>query len=290
MAGFEWTDNKIRQLKTYYSTTSNTKLAEFLGCPITRIAPKAKELGLKKTSDPWTAEQDDYLRKHYATKDWEEMMEELDRNDVQITSRANRIGLKRVNKRPPKPPKEKINIDTEYVSEHYNGYNLHPLAEKFDVTPEQMYAFIKKHKINRKVTITKEIREKRKEIAEELNAGKTKTCPRCGTLSLNPIKDYTVDYGTYDALNRMCTSCRTEYENMVKALKPINRQIRKEKKWLKSIQEQEYKCKTCNGIFKGGDMSVHRARLYVTPNCKSCYNKHQKEKKIERMLKKAKGE
>jgi len=281
---FDWTDTKIRQLRTYFSITPNKELAELLKCSVDVVGKKARELGLKKRVVSWSQEQDEYLKKHYAKGDWGEMESELGKSKAQIQFRASKLNLKR------ERIKVNANIDKDYVSYHYNGYNLHDLAKKFNVPPERMYAFIKQHRINGKVKITKEIKARRMEFAKEINRGKNKSCPRCGLLSENPIKDFSIDYGTYDALNRMCRTCRKEYEYMVRAMMASNRQIKKENKWFKSIQEQEYLCKICKETFKGGDMSISKTKFYVSNYCKKCYNKHHKKVAIERLIKKAKGE
>ncbi|MGF9893521.1 hypothetical protein ABEX78_33410 [Priestia megaterium] len=281
---FVWTDSKLRKLHTYFSVTPTKELAKLLKCSSDTVNKKARELGLKKINTSWSEEQDEYLKTHYAIKEWGEMESELGKRKGKIITRAQKLGLKRNRIKPYSV------IDKEYVSIHYNGYNLHKLAKKFKVPPERMYAFIKQYKINKKVKITKEISERRRAFARRINRGKTKECPRCGLLSERPTKDFSLDYGTYDALNRMCITCRTEYEYMVRALKESNEQVREENKWLKSIQNQKFQCSVCQETFKGADMNIAKTQFYVSKYCKKCYNKHKKKQVIERIIKKAKGE
>lgn len=282
MTEFEWDKSKIKFLKTYYPVNSNAKVAEFLKCTIYDVQKKATELNLEKiVRARWTADQDEYLRKHYATADWDEMIETLVRNKNSISARARALGLKRT----------AVEIDEDYILKHYNGYNLHQLAEEIGCSISAINEVINKNKVHQtKIPITNDLKAKRREVVKAMNQGRTKICVNCGMESNNPIKDFNVDYQKAEGLRLACKTCIAERERKNNALRSLNEQVRKENRWRKEIEKQTFQCKGCGGTFKGGDMSIIVSQLYVTPWCKSCQNKRQKEYRIDRMLKKARGE
>ena len=205
----------------------------------------------------------------------------LDKPKSAIQGRASQLGVKRFT----------VKVDEEYIFDHYNGYNLHELAEKLGASVSKTYEYIKKLKIHQtKIPITAEIKRKRLEVVKAMHEGKTKTCAKCGMESDNPVRDFVTQYKENDGLRSECKICSTNRNHKNEALRHLNEQVRKEKQWKKSIEKQFFLCKGCGGEFKGGDMNTIMTRFYVSPWCKSCYNKQKKEQSIELMMKKARGE
>lgn len=281
MGKFEWTESKLRILRNYYAVVNNSFIAEHLECSREDVRKKAEEMGLKKPDSSWTEEDDEYLKNHYADASWEDMIGFLDRKQSSIRSRAVKLGLMRV-----------VSVlDEEYIMQHYNGYNLHQLAKELNANSRRIYEFIRKSKIHKeKMPLTPEIKRKRFEVTKALNEGRTKKCAICGNISDNPIQDFYLMYKSMDGLEDYCKICSLNIKRKSRALNQINKQAKEEKDWKQSIQKQEFTCKSCGEIFKGGDMAISVTDFKVRNWCKQCYNKQHKENSIQRMMKKARGE
>jgi hypothetical protein len=114
--------------KWYGKIPIRSKLREKLwGRSEGQIAKRIRELGLESGNfhylHHFSAQDIEYLQDNYETASWEEMTKALDRTKESIAIKANKIGLKRTNR------KVWSQFDTDFLAEKYKEIPIEDLSE-----------------------------------------------------------------------------------------------------------------------------------------------------------------
>lgn len=97
MNGRAWTDPELRRLRRLYPRTRTADIARVLGRPLSGVATKATDLGLRKpdTRKKWTAREIRVLRKLYADTPAAEIATALGRKPHEIYYQASVLKLRK---------------------------------------------------------------------------------------------------------------------------------------------------------------------------------------------------